>query len=929
MGKKIGVVRGLALVLLLVALTGLGFRSEGKTVSAPVKVKQVLPNGVTVVVEENFGAPVVAAQVWVNVGSADETDAEAGISHCIEHMLFKGTKKREVGVAAHEIESLGGDFNAYTNNDNTVFLVTISSRFFDQALDILSDMVQAPTFPAPEWAREKEVILEEIRRTKDSPPRRIYNYLAAAAFKVHPYTRPVIGYKETVAGFSRDDLDIYFHKWYVPSNLTVVVTGNVKADQVIAVVKRLFQKPAGAEKLVNRGPRKIIEPPQTETRMKVVREDVTEAYLALGFHIPAFAEEDVPALDLVSVILGEGESSRLVYRLRTERQLVNSIYAYSETPRDPGLFMVGATLPEKNAAVALDQIMKQLFILKTEPVADWELAKAKLALQTNNIYSRETVEGQAAQLGSYYTLTGDLDYEKVYLAKVKAVTTGDLQRVAAKYFRTENLSLAAIMPTAAKADEKTPATATPIFTEDQVRRIVKDNAAWDASSQPKSIEEPKPIAPPEVPVAEPTPALDAQARGVSAPVKYELPNGIRLIVRENHSVPLVSVLGVYEGGLRREDPDHNGVNFFIASAITEGTAHHSSAELHSMIEARAGSIGGFATRDAMGVAMVIPSFYFRSSLPLWTEVIREPTFPEEEVDRLRGIIVAGIKSKLDRPASYTFRLFLSELFQRHPYGLELMGSEPVVQELSGKDLLAYYRSFAAPGNLLIAVVGDVKALEVKKLIEDSFKDWTGKPQAPAGPAAEPPVTAPRLIEKCKEQLNQTNVVIGFPGARFIAADRYALDVLQSVLGGMSGRLFMNLREKQSLAYSVFPMNEVMLDPGFFAVYIGTAPEKEQTAREGIMKELADVRDQPVSAEELKRAKQVLIGGYEIGIQSYGAQTSVYAFYELYGLGFRAVEQYGDRVSAVTIKDVQAVAKKYLNPDAAVTAVVRPCAAPTP
>lgn len=894
-------------------------RSNGYGERSPVTVKKQLANGLTLVVQENFGAPVVAVQVWVNVGSADETDSQAGLAHLVEHMVFKGTTKRGVGEVAVDVESLGGDLNAYTSYDRTVYHITIASRYYEQATEILSDLVGNAVINPEELSREKEVVLEEIRRGKDNPRSRIYKYLFAQAYQSHNYRRPVIGFEETVSSFKRDDVMGFYKKWYEPGNMTVIVSGKVDAQKVAKAVGRYFgDMPGDKDSAGNPSPRSEKEPPQLSSREEVYREEVSEGYMYMGFHIPPFAGDDIPALDLFSVILGGGETSRLVYRVRTERRLVNKIWAYAYTPRDPGMFLLGCDLPESKAEEALDMILKQIYLIKHEPIEEWELEKAKLIIETDSIYSSETVDGQARRVGFFYSLTGDVDYEQIYTQKIKAVTREDIQRVAQKYFVGRNLSAVAIMPeNSGKRSNKKQ------FTESKMHWIIQDVDHWDLSYKPGQLAEPDPMTAPEIPEGEDVGPLSEGVPAVSPPVKFVLDNGIRLIVRENHSVPLVAVRAAFEGGLRRESPETNGIGNFIAETITEGTAHYTASQIHSMVEARAGSIAGFSGRNSMGVTLEVPSPYFNSCLPLFADVIRYPTFPDEEVERRRGIIISSIKSQLDQPRLLAMRLFRSELFHQHPFGMNVLGTEASVGQISREDLMNNYQSFAVPANMVIAVVGDVRADKVKAKMEELFKDWVAEPYEALPPARELPPSEYREVVECRD-VNQTNIVIGFQGTSITSEDRYSIAVLNSVLSGMSGRLFTKLRGKQSLAYSVYAFSEEGLDPGLLAVYIGTAPEKEETSRESLMAELKRIRGEPVSTEELNRAREVLVGDFEIGLQRFHTQAAHYALDELYGLGFRESERYDEKIGAVSKDQVLQAANKYIKPESRVAAVVRPC-----
>ena len=301
--------------------------------------KKILPNGLTVIVQEMRSAPVVAVQAWVGVGSADESPEEAGLAHVHEHMLFKGTERRRVGEIAQAIEGAGGEINAWTSFDQTVYHVVLASRDFGVGIDVLADAIHHSAFDAEELAREKEVVLEEIKRAEDQPSRVVTQALFQLAYAKHPYRNPVIGTRERVASFTRDDVLAFFRKWYVPSNVTVVVVGDVSEDEAFAAVERSFGANAARETPARHG---VIEPPQRAPRALVKHEKIEEAYFNVAVHIPDVHHEDVPTLDLLASILGQGESTRLLQRVKRKSALVNDIYAYAYTPIAAGLFGLGS-----------------------------------------------------------------------------------------------------------------------------------------------------------------------------------------------------------------------------------------------------------------------------------------------------------------------------------------------------------------------------------------------------------------------------------------------------------------------------------------------------------------------------------------------------------------------------------------------------------
>src|SRR5262245_21716272 len=282
--------------------------------------KATLKNGLKVIVEENHASRVVAAQVWVSVGSADETPVDAGLAHVHEHMLFKGTAKRKVGEIASDVEGAGGDINAWTSFDQTVYNVTIASRELDVALDILADAVQHSTFDAAELSKELEVVLEELRRGNDTPSRVASEMLFRTCYQVHPYFRPVIGYVDTVSAFTRDQILSFYKRWYHPDNMCLVVVGDVKADDVVKQAEALFELRPNDEAKAKQAPR-AAEPKQRSLRVVKKAQDIQETHLSFAWHGTPLRHADTAALDVLSILLGSGESSRLFRRIKREKEM--------------------------------------------------------------------------------------------------------------------------------------------------------------------------------------------------------------------------------------------------------------------------------------------------------------------------------------------------------------------------------------------------------------------------------------------------------------------------------------------------------------------------------------------------------------------------------------------------------------------------------
>jgi len=853
-------------------------------------------NGVQALIQENHSAPVVALQVWVKAGSGDETDPLAGVAHMIEHMMFKGSEKFPAGELAHQIEAKGGILNAYTSSDFTVYWTVLSSRFYQTGLELFSDAIFKPKFDSEELEREREVVLEEIRRQEDNPRARLYNQLMKLTYQAYPYRRPVIGYQDTVSGFERKQLMRFFNCSYRPDNMLVVLVGDITPEQAEENLKKYFGQPLARESCELPDQRQTVEPEQNEMTVRLTKGQLNRGYIYLAYKTSSFGDADMAALDLLASILGQGESSRLVERVRNQKKLVDEIFAYSNTPRGPGAIIIAASLDPKNLIPASQEIIATVNSIKDRGVEDWELARAKRQIESDAIYSRETMEGNARRIGFFSSIIGDPGYEKKYLDQVSKVSAAEIQKTAQKYLPVSRLALAGMMPEAALKKD----------TASSLKAALLDSAQKSADWVPGQ-EKLQVRSAGLWPL--PSPALGEKM--ASEPKKFALKNGIRLLVRENHYVPLVSVRAGFAGGVRFENDSDNGVFNLIAEMLTEGAKDMSAAQIHRSIESLAANINGFAGRNSFGLTMTAPSPNFDQSLELFAKLLSEPTFPSKDLERMRAFVLAALQREQDQPRIMVNNLFYRTLFNKHPYRLNPLGSEESLKKLKRNDLVDIYRQFAAADSLVIAVSGDVRAEKVKARLEALFADFNQAGTAISAPPAEPDFSKPRIKEIDREG-SQAQIVYGWLGTTLSSSDEPAVEVLSEILSGMSGRLFVELRDKRSLAYEVSAYHTEGVEPGYIAGYIGCAAEKKQGALSGMLEEFEKLKTGAGSEEEIARAKNSLIGSYEIELQNNLTIATHMFFDELYDLGFGHWQKYPERIDKVGWKEIEAAANKYLS-----------------
>jgi zinc protease len=856
-----------------------------------------LTNGLTLVHEPLHTARVVAFQIWVQVGSADETQQEAGLAHLHEHMLFKGTATRGPGEVARDIESHGGEVNAWTSFDHTVYHVVMASDFARVGLDVLADAVRAPAFDAAELAREVEVVVEEIKRAEDTPSRRASRDLFSTSYLQHPYRLPVLGTQASVRSVTREKITDFYRRHYLPSSMVLVAVGDVEEGPLLSWAEQLLGGDWGRGAPLPRV--RPVEPPRTGLRLLLRPDEVKEAHLQLSFSGPAVDDEEVPALDVLAMLAGQGDSSRLQRTVKRERRLVNDISAYAYTPRDPGLFGVGFTAVGPHAREALRATTEVLAGLCAEACTQAELETLKAHVESDAVYQRETVQGLARKLGFYETSLGGFEAEARYLEKVAVLTPEDVRAVAEKTLDIKTAAVTALLPPDGLLDEA------------QVREAL--DAGWRA---PRAT----PTTRPPVPGGA-QPAVRTRGTEVSRVQVHTLQGGATLLVREERAVPLVALRAVFAAGTRAETDADNGLTSLVARLLTKGTRSRTAEEVTQEADSYSGSLGGGAGRNFISLQGEFLSRHLERAFSLFSDCLLAPGFAEEEVAREKQLQLQDISAKEDRPTSLAFDLLARTLYQAHPYRLPVSGERASVEALDAAAVRAYHQRFLGPGGLTLAVIGDVHAEEVLRLAEAAFSGGQGTPPR-LHIQEEPALVAPRRSETRLPRA-QTNLVLGFLGLRVEEGDRHALSVLTTVLSGQGGRLFVELRDKRSMAYSVSCMSVEGVDPGYVCVYMGTSPDKRDAALAGIEVELARMREEPVTAAELDRAQAHLIGSHEIGLQRNSARAALIALDSAYGLGQENFLHLAERVRAVTAEDVQRVARRLLNLQHSALAVVGP------
>lgn len=856
-----------------------------------MSTKYQLPNGLTVILNESHKSPVVSVQMWVRTGSADEGKGEEGISHFIEHLVFKGTEKFGVGEIASAVEGSGGELNAYTSFDQTVFYVTISKAFTDTALEVISQMMGFPTFVQEEIDNEREVVIEEIKRGFDSAGRCSSQLLFSTAYKKHPYSIPVIGYEKNIRKVSRKTLLDYFHSRYVPQNMFLVVSGDFEKAEMKKKVKEYFgcfdQHPL---RRVKRKKEDVQESP----RVAVQESQFEESHVYLGWKLPTIKHKDMPALDILALILGQGESSRLTRRLRLETPLVNYVYSSAFKTKEKGLFVVGAALNHKNLEEFFDILAEEVTRICSESVSGQELEKAVTNIEAEEFYGMETAEGLSRQLGNLEMLMGDHKYFPKYMKEVYGVTSEDVQKAAKKYLKIENLTLTVLASEGNKKEEVKKLARTAIKKLKKKSKSQKRKAGEKASKTKRKKRSFK----------------SSQAGSKEKMEVIKLSSGSTLVLKPSQETLCFSARSAHLGGARIEQPETAGLTELLSRTWAAGTNLYSEKEIHHKMDDWASAMHAFGGRNTIGMSMDGLKTFEKELVELYANVLTQPMFPEEIVDREKTVMKEMIKVRDDNPAQKAILKFMQELFLEHPYSRDPKGSIETLEGLDREKVVSHWKKMSMSSNFITVVSGNIDADLWKEKIGEVVKnlspgEFEKKKFAHAAPAED-------VFRYVPLEKQQTHIVTGVKGLTFESKKRHALDLIQALLSGQGGRLFIELRDKKSLAYSVSPLKMEGIDSGYFGAYIGCSPEKGTEAISMLHQELKKLATEKVPEKELLRSKRYLIGNHDIDLQRNSAIANSILFDEIYGLDINETFNYQKEINEVTADQVRDLAEELFS-----------------
>lgn len=868
--------------------------SAGASLTQGVK-QTVLENGLKVLTKEIHTAPVVSVQVWYKVGSRDEKARENGISHQLEHLLFKGTKDRPVQFG-RLFSALGSQFNAFTSYDETAYFGTVQSDKLEALLTLEADRMVNSLVEPEQLTSEKRVVISELQGYENSPSYRLNKAVMRAAFPNRQYGLPVGGTKSDVEQFTIEQVKNYYKTYYSPDNATLVITGDFATEPTLKVVKETFGKIPKLE--TNKESR--VKGQELVTSLNkspiVLKEPGSAALIQAIYPLPDVNHPDVPAIDVMDAILTGGRSSRL-YQALVETGLASSASASAAELIEPGWYEINVTAAQGQKLEKIAEVLQaNLLKLQQQPVTTAELNRAKTQLKAAFIMSNQDITSQATQLGYYQTVSGDYKYAQSYLAGIAKVTPDDVKRVAIAYLNPAKQTIGFFEPTLPDG------------------KPGSSNVGSGRTSE--NFSPGQPVDPAELAKYLPPSKSSTASNNQTLPEQFTLNNGLRVLLLPDRSVPTVNISGQIDAGSKFDTNQKAGLASLVAGNLMNGTKTKNALALAQSLEDKGADLSFGANREgvsleAQGISADLPII-----VQTLSDVVQNATFPAEQLELSRQRALVGLKAQLDDPRGLGRRVFQQAIYpENHPF--HTFPTEESYKSISRDDVISFYQQHYRPDTTTLALVGDFDPLKVKTLLNQAFGKWTATGQ-PATVSLNPPILPQKTIQLNSVIPGKAEAVtyIGYNGISRKDPRYYAALVLNQILGGdtLSSRLGTEVRDRQGLTYGIYSAFAAGINPGPFLIQMQTSPSDAQKAINSTVALLKQLREQGISEAELNTAKRSITNSYPVELANPSEVASIILDNETYGLSLKELREFPQRIQAVSMTQVQQVIKDLIHPD---------------
>lgn len=848
------------------------------------KDQVILKNNLNTIFIDSPGSTSATVQIWFRAGSALEEEKDFGIAHFLEHMFFKGTKKRPGAEIAKSVESFGGELNAFTSFDYTCYYINTPVNHLNETVEILMDMVSNPMFKQEDLGPERDVVFEEYRRSQDNPGQLSFQKLQELCFE-HGYTHPILGNEQTIKNFSLEQLRDFRERHYNTSNSFLVVAGDLKERSKIEQTINDFELPSGQKSNFSKFELK------NKSSFAVHTKDVHLCQLYLTIQAPNISDRSSPAEDLAINCLGHGETSRFYKDLVLNDSLANSSGGSTMFMNNGGLHIARITFPFENMSAILKQLLVTLKEAKDIGLSSKEVKKIKNQYIASKIYEMETVESFAFSLGHNYAQTSDLEFENTFLDRLKATSVGEVNSALAKILNLP-IHLSLQLP------------------EDQNQKV----AEKELSLFQKSYAKLKSIK-----------AVNKDSKSVTS--KYdpqvqviELKEGIKLLYRRNEINSTFVMQAYLRGGLTEETKSTSGLYHLLTANLTKGYKGVTNDELKLDLEDRSASLNGFAGKNAYGLSTHGLSDDFSVILDHFTGTLLNPLLSAKFLSHEKKITKRVIENQVKDPVKICFKEVSKIFFGSHPYSRPILGTTESVKKITRLDLQSIHQRKLKTSDILFTYCGNLELEEVKESLLEKIAEL--KPRKEKSNKRKEVKYKPKET-RINFDREQTQIFTGIPSPKLGSKENLFLSMVTTFLSGQSSELFVEVRDRQGLCYSTQPVHFNALEGGYWGIYIASGYDKVDAALSAIQKIIKNIKDNGLSLEDFRRVKKMIEGQTLLNIQTNDDYSNLYSVPVFQKLGLDYPHKKNEEISKLTHEEFNKGIKKVLGKKFSTVIVGRP------
>ncbi len=834
-----------------------------------------LKNNLKTLFVHSPGSTAATVQIWFRAGSALEKEDHEGIAHFLEHMFFKGTQTRPGAKIAHDVESFGGEINAFTSFDYTCYYINTPNTKLFESINILLDMVSNPLFKQDDLEPERGVVFEEFRRSIDSPNQFAFAKLQASAFD-GSYSHQILGREETIKNFSQEQLHFFRNNFYNLSNALFIVAGDVSQKDLLIDTIQKYNLPSGPESTF----------PLFELRDKasidIHQKEVGMATLTMVMKAPQYSDREASSEDLAINCLGFGETSRLYDSLVLNKTLANVASASTMFMTKGGAHFIRLVFPHKNMNELLKKFLSTIEESIENGFSNDEIQKIKNQYLSSKIYERESIESFSFSLGHSYAQNGDIKCEEEFIDRIKSTHSSSVNLSVKQIFaRDSHLSLQLPMEADISKAKKE------LQLLQKKLKDLKKNLAIPAVAKLK-IEKSN---------------YDQQVQHI------KIKPGVSLIYRQNQMTPTFVLHAYLRGGLTEENGKNNGTYNLISSLLTKGHDKISYDKIKKTLEEKSSSISGFSGKNAYGLLMHGLSENLQDLFPFFSGALLNPDMPQKYLNHEKKLSLRSLINQKEDPVKQCFKEAQSLFFGTHPYALNSVGTEKSIKGLTQKSLLATHKTNLKNQEILITYCGDSELHEVMATLQPLFdKIPPRKSKSLTFKKYKSTTGVERFIPFNREQ---TQIFYGIPCGKMGSPENLYFKMLTSHLSGQSSELFVEVRDRQGLCYSAQPVHFAAIEGGYFGIYMASGFDKVKPAIAAIKNLINKIKEHGLPEEDFDRIKTMMKGQNLIRIQTNDDFASIYSVPVLQAQGLDYYYLGNKEVEDLKYEDFQKNIKKHL------------------